>query len=96
MAQAQLQRATDAVSLIRSALAELQEMGEGFQTPGFFLPMRMNAQARSRTPSKRLIERVQQWPDMRVYQPEILRMRGELQFRNESEIPRNQAIWRHG
>ena len=81
MVQAQLQRATDAVSLIRNALAELQEMGERLPNTWLFLA---NAYERTGAIANALetVNRTsQQWPDMRVYQPEILRMHGELQFR---------------
>jgi hypothetical protein len=78
---ARLQRATDAVSLIRNALAELQEMGERLPNTWLFLANAYDCTGAIANALETVNRTRQQWPDMRVYQPEILRMRGELQFR---------------
>jgi class 3 adenylate cyclase/tetratricopeptide (TPR) repeat protein len=81
MTQARLKRATDSVSLIRNALAELQEMGERLPNTWLFLANAYECTGAIANALETVNQTHQQWPDMRVYQPEILRMRGELQFK---------------
>jgi predicted ATPase len=67
--------------LIRNALAELQEMGERLPNTWLFLANAYECTGAIANAVETVNQTRQQWPDMRVYHPEILRMRGELQFR---------------